>query len=109
MKESEIKYCLICSKAIHKPLWNRICDYKQRKYHKECWNKSRIKTDLYKLQKLIKNNRIKKLNALKCKFCEVKDKLTVDHIIPLSLGGTDESNNLQILCLSCNRKKGNNL
>ncbi len=32
-------------------------------------------------------------------------KLTVDHILPVSLGGTNFVNNLQPLCHSCNAKK----
>lgn len=28
-----------------------------------------------------------------------------DHIIPLAMGGTDDVNNLQILCRKCNRGK----
>lgn len=31
---------------------------------------------------------------------------TLDHIVPHSLGGSHELTNLQILCLSCNSKKG---
>ena len=31
----------------------------------------------------------------------------VDHIVPLSKGGTDHPENLQLLCSSCNRIKGN--
>ncbi|MCY4145376.1 MAG: DNA methyltransferase [Chloroflexi bacterium] len=34
-------------------------------------------------------------------------RLEVDHIIPRSKGGTDHSENLQLLCGSCNRIKGN--
>ncbi len=41
-----------------------------------------------------------------CKFCGSKDSLEIDHIIPLSRGGTNELSNLQILCRTCNRKKG---
>lgn len=33
--------------------------------------------------------------------------LTIDHIIPLSLGGTWKYSNLQVLCQPCNLKKGN--
>jgi hypothetical protein len=43
----------------------------------------------------------------KCKVCETHDNITVDHIIPLSKGGTDELDNLQLLCRSCNSSKGN--
>ena len=31
---------------------------------------------------------------------------TVDHIIPLSLGGEDSPKNKQLACYSCNTKKG---
>ena len=33
--------------------------------------------------------------------------LEIDHIVPLSLGGTDDPSNLQTLCRTCNRRKGN--
>jgi 5-methylcytosine-specific restriction endonuclease McrA len=33
------------------------------------------------------------------------DELTVDHVIPLSVGGTNWLKNLQPLCSSCNSSK----
>lgn len=43
-----------------------------------------------------------------CKHCNSTDKkhLTVDHIHPYSLGGSDKFSNFQTLCRSCNSKKG---
>jgi len=47
-----------------------------------------------------------------CKECEKEPpeiKLHIDHIIPVSLGGKSDSNNLQFLCTKCNLKKKNKL
>ena len=44
----------------------------------------------------------------RCVYCRkpVKREFHVDHIVPLALGGTNIKTNLQILCPSCNSKKG---
>jgi hypothetical protein len=41
-----------------------------------------------------------------CVLCASIENLTIDHIVPLSKGGSDNIENLQCLCSHCNRKKG---
>ena len=52
-----------------------------------------------------------KQNNYKCVECGVSSSLggvtlEVDHIVPVSRGGTDDLSNLQTLCKICNREKG---
>ncbi len=47
-----------------------------------------------------------------CQSCgkpENFTQLSIDHIIPLALGGSNDISNLQTLCLSCNRRKKDHL
>lgn len=41
-----------------------------------------------------------------CRECGTHRDLTVDHIVPVVLGGSDDPDNLQTLCKSCNSRKG---
>jgi 5-methylcytosine-specific restriction endonuclease McrA len=38
----------------------------------------------------------------KCRWCHSKDDLVLDHIIPVSCGGSNEKRNAQTLCRTCN-------
>ena len=44
-----------------------------------------------------------------CVWCDRKVKLTVDHIVPLAQGGSNDINNIQPLCRRCNAEKGNRI
>jgi len=61
------------------------------------------------------SNDIKKIEqqqGMKCNGCGCDLQVTgyqIDHVIPLSLGGSNYSWNLQLLCAPCNQRKGNRL
>lgn len=40
-----------------------------------------------------------------CLCCKEEKPLTIDHVVPLILGGTNDIENIQPLCRSCNSKK----
>jgi 5-methylcytosine-specific restriction endonuclease McrA len=42
----------------------------------------------------------------RCAYCGGKTRLTVDHIVPLALGGSHSIDNAVPACLSCNSSKG---
>tara|TARA_B100001250_G_C19727054_1_gene756599 strand:- start:48 stop:1076 length:1029 start_codon:yes stop_codon:yes gene_type:complete len=45
----------------------------------------------------------------KCTQCDSKEYLEFDHIIPISKGGANTYNNIQILCRKCNRRKSDEI
>lgn len=50
--------------------------------------------------------KILKKYDFKCNICGSEKNLTIDHIRAYSKGGSDNIKNLQVLCKSCNSKKG---
>ena len=85
--------------------------------NKEC--RSWIKNKHNRLKILAEGNytwkkweELKKKHNFTCAICGRKEpeiKLTIDHIIPISEGGTNWISNIQPLCRSCNSKKGKRL
>ena len=45
-------------------------------------------------------------DGYQCRQCFSAERLTVDHITAIANGGTNEPDNLQTLCQSCNSRKG---
>ena len=41
----------------------------------------------------------------KCKACGCEENLEFDHIIPVTKGGSNTANNIELLCKKCNMKK----
>ncbi len=41
-----------------------------------------------------------------CAYCGSEEGLEIDHIFPICKGGTNDMDNLQVLCMKCNRSKG---
>lgn len=59
-----------------------------------CWEKTR--------------NRIFLRDGPRCNYCgDTRGPYHIDHIIPLSRGGTNDEKNLCVSCATCNLDKGN--
>ncbi len=50
--------------------------------------------------------RVYERDEFRCVLCGETEDLTLDHILPWSLGGLDTVQNLRVLCRPCNSKKG---
>lgn len=68
-------------------------------------------SDIIKAKAVTRSQRatIFERDGYKCHKCGEENHLCIDHIIPASRGGSSEDSNLQVLCISCNTKKGNKL
>lgn len=53
---------------------------------------------------------LEKLHMRPCRYCGVElrepKQISIDHLIPLSRGGTDHTHNLKAMHTSCNKAKG---
>jgi len=72
-------------------------------------NKTRLRWSLED-KKIIAQyqNQIDIFGQIRCKICGRSfpiDIMEVDHIKPISKGGTDQPSNLRLLCPTCNRRK----
>lgn len=77
--------------------------------------KNNIKKESYQERKKEAKNKLASLKFRaevfnkygdKCCKCGSRDNLCIDHVISIYNGGSDDINNLQVLCKSCNSVKG---
>lgn len=73
-------------------------------------NYERLHKKLYtKDRRRIRPKLIEKYGMI-CYWCQVElstETLTIDHLIPLSKGGSNKMFNLRLSCYNCNQKKSN--
>ena len=56
-----------------------------------------------------KRRKIMERDKYRCKLCGDHKDLEIDHIIPVSKGGSNEASNLQTLCKLCNIRKSDSM
>jgi 5-methylcytosine-specific restriction endonuclease McrA len=78
-----------------------LVDYDENisKGKREDWDSRYISPDI--------RTRVLERSFYKCIQCSSTEFLEIDHIVPISKGGTSTEENLQVLCRVCNRKKWN--
>lgn len=92
----------LSEKLVEAGLWERVgTDYRFTEWHESS-------TPPAKRKKISRGKamRVFERDGYACRFCRTRQNLTVDHIKPVTLGGTDDDANLQTLCMTCNLRKG---
>lgn len=79
-------------------LWDRACSSKRRAIIKNS-------AESFTAKQIIELHQHQSYKCNICKCC-IKNKYHVDHIMPLKLGGGNGIDNIQLLCPTCNLRKG---
>lgn len=99
--------CLMCGKvtmrspALATKYCSPECYYASKFTTPEGYKKWRRNQDFRSAQR----NSIKQRDGYKCVLCGSTDKLQIDHILPIGLGGGNAIENGQTLCRSCHALK----
>ena len=76
-------------------------------YNEQFWAESEIRdpSNRRAIPTRVRKAVLEKYNGT-CAWCGSREEPEIDHIVPLREGGTNAIENLQVLCKSCNTRKG---
>lgn len=106
--ESKISKLLLTINALHREIQKTKETLELRQFVIQQTYENRRKDANYEISKPMIREMVFSKDGRKCVQCGNKQKLTIDHILPVKLGGDNSLTNLQTLCKSCNSKKGAN-
>lgn len=69
----------------------------------------RAKNKQGKINQKLKKRIFSVISIAPCYYCKkvfISDDLTIEHITPLSMGGTNDSANITLACEPCNKERG---
>lgn len=122
--EQSIIKCVVCKKEFQKKRQKQVhCSetcyvktyyYKRDIFKRRFYSRTRESKErgAHGKHSFVEWTDLKKRLNYQCQICkrfEPEIKLTIDHIVPISRGGTNHIENIQPLCQSCNSKKGNKI
>lgn len=97
----------LCKSGV-KYLHKKLSPFKRRAYNAK-YRAKKYKADGGFTTRTIKNLYVRQRG--KCAICSdyLFGKFETDHIIPLSKSGTNEPENIQLVCPKCNKEKSNKI
>src|SRR5690606_23899281 len=81
-------------------IMEKICQRQQRRHARRL----QLKINQKLKRKLVDNNN--KMLCCYCHFVFSMQELTIEHIVPRFLGGTNDESNVALACLPCNKQRG---
>lgn len=104
-----------CDRPTPPPRWLRLelCQMESRAWHEWHWTRGkRLRHDPNYVPRARRHipdalrSAVYERDGYVCLHCGTGEALSLDHIHPWSLGGSDTLDNLQTLCRPCNSRKG---